>query len=111
MSRRLIGFIVVFAIFLLFVIFNLENKCDINFGFGTVKDVPVFVTVFVSFLAGMICILPFIFKRKGNDTSGDKPEKKSDKKGKIAGRDDTADSDKGGFSGGSQYDSSHYGID
>jgi uncharacterized integral membrane protein len=62
MPWRLIQFIVVFAIFLLFITFNLENKCDINFGFVEFNDVPVFVTVFSSFIVGLLCVFPYIFR-------------------------------------------------
>jgi uncharacterized integral membrane protein len=66
MPWRLIQFIVVFAIFLLFIGFNLENKCDIKFGTEkmVLKDVPVYFTVFCSFIIGMLCALPFVFRHK-----------------------------------------------
>jgi uncharacterized integral membrane protein len=73
MPRRLIQIIVVFAIILLFIIFNLEKKCDISFGFTVIRDVPVFLTVFCSIVFGMLSTLPFIFsyqlrkKRKTED--------------------------------------------
>jgi len=60
MPKRLIQFIFVFAIFLLFIIFNLEKKCDISFGFTVIRDVPVFLTVFCSIVLGMLSTLPFI---------------------------------------------------
>jgi len=61
MPKRLIQIIIIFAIFLLFIIFNLEKKCDISFGFTVIHDVPVFLTVFCSIVFGMISTLPFIF--------------------------------------------------
>jgi len=60
MPRRLIQIIIIFAVFLLFIIFNLEKKCDISFGFTVVHDVPVYLTVFCSIIFGMVCTLPFI---------------------------------------------------
>jgi uncharacterized membrane protein YciS (DUF1049 family) len=56
---RLIGFILIFAVFLVFIVLNLENRCDISFGFITVETVPVFITAFISFFVGMICAIPF----------------------------------------------------
>jgi uncharacterized integral membrane protein len=61
MPKRLIQIIVIFAIILLFIIFNLDKKCDISFGFTVIEGVPVFLTVFCSFVLGMISTLPFIF--------------------------------------------------
>ena len=76
MPWRLIVFIVLFAVFLVFITFNLDNRCDISFGSETLtfKEVPVFITVFVSFIFGMLCALPLAFamiKRKK------KPKKES----------------------------------
>jgi uncharacterized integral membrane protein len=61
MPWRLIVFIVIFGVFLAFITFNLENKCDISFGIKKFEDVPVFLTVFSSFVLGLLCTLPFIF--------------------------------------------------
>jgi len=66
MIRRLIVFIIIFAVFLTFITLNLENKCDIRFGFTTLHEVPVFLTVFISFIVGFVFALPLVFgiKRK-----------------------------------------------
>ena len=60
MPWRLIVFIVIFALFLVFITFNLENKCDISFGFASLRDVPVFITIFSSFILGFLCTIPLI---------------------------------------------------
>ncbi len=60
MPWRLIIFIIVFAVFICFISFNLENQCNISFGFKTFQAVPIFLTVFISFVLGMLCSLPFI---------------------------------------------------
>jgi uncharacterized membrane protein YciS (DUF1049 family) len=60
MPWKLILFIVVFAIFLTFVTFNLDNRCDISFGFVQFEGVPVFLTVFISFSMGLICATPLV---------------------------------------------------
>jgi uncharacterized integral membrane protein len=73
MPRRLIQIIVFFAVILLFIVFNLENKCDISIIFKKIPDVPVYLIAFFSFILGMISTLPFIFsyqlrkKRKAED--------------------------------------------
>jgi len=76
MPRRLIQIIVVFAIFLLFIIFNLNYKCTIWI-FKTIPDVPVFLIAFFSFVLGMISTLPFIISyqlRKNRKTEEKKDE-------------------------------------
>ena len=70
MPWRLIIFIVVFVIFLTFITFNLENRCDISFGFTKITEVPVFLTVFISFTLGLICALPVALRvvKKNKET-------------------------------------------
>ena len=73
MPKRLIQVIIFFAVILLFIVFNLDNKCDISIIFKKIPDVPVFLITFFSFILGMISTLPFIFsyhlrkKRKAED--------------------------------------------
>ena len=57
----LIVFILVFALFLCFIIFNLGNASDVSFGFRTFSDIPVFVTALFSFALGMLFVLPMVF--------------------------------------------------
>jgi len=64
MPWRLIVFIIIFAIFMVFVALNLDNKCDVNFGFTAIKQVPVFITIFTSFALGVFCALPLILHIK-----------------------------------------------
>ncbi|GHV96763.1 hypothetical protein AGMMS50293_30830 [Spirochaetia bacterium] len=82
MPWRLIGFIIIFAIFLVFIAFNLGNKCDISFGFKTFTEVPVFLTAFSSFIVGMLCALPIAIKsrRKTGKEAEPKPKKKGGEK-------------------------------
>jgi uncharacterized integral membrane protein len=86
MLWRLIGFIVLFVFFRVFICFNLENRCDISFWFSkpTFHQVPVYLTAFSSFVLGMLWAVAYIifsrFKRKsGPDAKGKK--KQSPKKG------------------------------
>jgi len=64
MPLRLIAFVILFLVFFLFIVLNLENKTDIRFGFTTLKDIPVFVTAFFSFIAGMFCTFPFLIRKR-----------------------------------------------
>jgi len=90
MPKRLIQKIIVFGVFLLFIIFNLEKKCDISFGFTVIHDVPVYLTVFCSIVFGMVCTLPFILNYQ------------SQKRKKIEERKDGSSEPP---------NSNHYGID
>ena len=74
MPWRLIVFIAVFAVFLVFIAFNLENKCDISFGFAKLSDVPVFITIFTSFVLGLLCALPLVFHIKKRKELFKKPK-------------------------------------
>ncbi|MDR0503916.1 MAG: hypothetical protein LBH16_11415 [Treponema sp.] len=69
MPWRLVIFIILLTPFLIFIAFNLNNRCDISFGFTVFKEVPVFITIFCSFVLGMVFTLPLIFtagrKRRG----------------------------------------------
>jgi uncharacterized integral membrane protein len=66
MPWRLLGFIILCGIFLVFIGFNLENRCTISFGFTEIRDAPIYLTVFTSFVFGLLCSIPFIvsFRRK-----------------------------------------------
>jgi len=79
MPWRLILTIVIFIIFMIFAAFNLgdANRCDISFGFKEFKQVPVFLTVFFSFVTGFICATPLVLHMRKK--RGDKPVKKMKK--------------------------------
>lgn len=76
MPIRLIGTIILLILVTIFAGINLDNKCDITFVFYTFKDIPVFMTVIVSFAVGVILMLPFTFGRrsKKNQVPQPKPE-------------------------------------
>jgi uncharacterized integral membrane protein len=85
MPWRLIGFIILFSVFLVFILSNLENKCDISFIKWTLTTVPVFITVFSSFILGMLSAIPIIIsvslkKRKEQGSQSLKSQKKKGKK-------------------------------
>jgi uncharacterized integral membrane protein len=58
MFLKFVGFVALCAVFLVFIGFNLENKCDISFGFTKLSDVPVFFTAFASFVLGLLASVP-----------------------------------------------------
>jgi uncharacterized integral membrane protein len=61
MPWRLIFVVILMGIVLFFVGFNIENRADVSFGFHTFTQVPIFISLFVAFLAGVIVMLPFTF--------------------------------------------------
>ena len=103
--KRLVIFIIIFAIFLVFIVLNLNNKCDISIGFKTFKDIPVFLSSLFSFVLGMFFTLPLIItlgkeKKKKIDTSSSSPSGAGGKKrGKLSETDEY------------NKDNSPYGID
>jgi len=60
MPWRLIIFVAILAVFLAFITFNLDNRCDISFGFAKIEGVPVFITIFSAFFLGLFCALPLV---------------------------------------------------
>lgn len=61
---RLIFFLVVLTIVVLFAGFNLNNKADISFGFWSLTQVPIFLSLFIAFLVGCFVMLPFAVRRR-----------------------------------------------
>ena len=64
MPWRLIAFLIVLTIVVLFAGFNISNVSDISFGFYTVTKVPVFLSLFIAFLLGTFLVLPFAFRKR-----------------------------------------------
>jgi uncharacterized integral membrane protein len=57
---RLIGLALILALLLGFIGLNMDNRCEISFGFWkTAEPVPVFLPVFAAFLLGIIFSIPF----------------------------------------------------
>ncbi|GHU61093.1 hypothetical protein FACS189445_2720 [Spirochaetia bacterium] len=77
MPWRLIGLAIVFVVFLTFIGFNLNNRCDISFVFWEIKELPVFLPIFTSFVLGLLCSIPFAVSigRKGakKNKTGESP--------------------------------------
>jgi uncharacterized integral membrane protein len=111
MPWRFIGLILILGIFLAFIGFNLDNRCDISFGFAAFTAVPVYLTAFSAFILGLVCALPFafLFRKKKGKTSAQvppelaAPEKSRKKWGKKAAP--------GALEGIPEGDDGSYGID
>lgn len=87
MPWRLIGFILLLALFLAFIALNLEHRTDISFGVVTIENVPVFLSLFGAFVLGVLVALPLTaraktrgfrrrLKKQSKDASS-KPKKKA----------------------------------
>jgi uncharacterized integral membrane protein len=108
MPWKFLGFVVFLALLLFFIGFNLDNKCDISFGFTTLPEVPVYLTVFSAFMLGLFCTIPLILSRKfrkskpqdvpaiGAGDKGGRSKKDRKKKGTVPGEGPHQD----GFDGG-----------
>ena len=64
MPWKLLAFILVMTIVLVFIGFNLENRCDVSLAFYTFTNVPVVITILASFLLGLLMAFPLSFVRK-----------------------------------------------
>ena len=79
----LIIFIIIAVLIAIFTGFNLGNVCDVNVIFHTFHKVPVFITIIVSFVAGIVVALPFSFG-KGKSIAAKKIDKIKAKAAKDA---------------------------
>ena len=64
MPGKLLYFIMVMLMLVLFMGFNLSNRCDISVIFHVFKDVPIFLSMPSSFLLGNIAVLPFLISSR-----------------------------------------------
>jgi uncharacterized integral membrane protein len=74
-------------IVVLFIVFNVNNSSDINFGFKTYEEVPIFLSLFIAFAAGALVTIPMVLfgKRKKNPEKEVRKKRKSGKKGASSG--------------------------
>ena len=79
MLARLITTIICLIFLAFFAGFNLDNKCDVNLLFKTFESVPVFVSIIIAFVTGVVFTLPFVFihKSKVEKKEKAKAEKKA----------------------------------
>ncbi|MBQ1948896.1 MAG: hypothetical protein II367_01920 [Treponema sp.] len=86
MVIRLLGTIAGFVILASFVGFNLDNKCNVSLIFKTFENVPVFITIMISFSAGLLFTLPFALthrvKKAKKEKQNNVPAAVKDKKEK-----------------------------
>ena len=88
MPFKLIGTLILLVLVTIFAGFNIDNKCDINLIFKGFKDVPIFFSLMVSFVAGVFVTLPFTIGKgrrgaaKAEKTVKTAEEKKAEKQQK-----------------------------
>ncbi len=58
---KLIFFLVGLAAAIVFSALNIGNTSDVSFGFTVLHEIPVFLSISISFLAGAVFTLPFAF--------------------------------------------------
>ena len=58
MPWRLIAFVFVLALIVAFIGLNLGNTTSISFGFAVIENVPVFLSLGVSFVLGVLATIP-----------------------------------------------------
>ncbi|MCR5288595.1 MAG: hypothetical protein K6E51_01230 [Treponema sp.] len=81
MPLKLLGTIIILVLVTIFAGLNLDNKCNINLLFRTFENVPVFYSMFISFLVGMIVSLLFcLFRPKSKNTADSNGTAVKDKK-------------------------------
>ena len=61
---KMIFFLAILAVVVFFAGFNITNVSDISFGFYTAPDVPIFISLFIAFMAGALIMIPFVAKKK-----------------------------------------------
>ena len=120
---RLISIIIVLALFLAFIVLNMDNKTDISFGLVKFSEIPVFVSVLFAFVLGMLFSLPFgiaLSRRLKKNVKAELPAPAAGKKkfwGKGKDKDKNKDKNKEASDSAAQAgdeinkDSSPYGID
>ena len=84
----LILFIIAIVIFIFYMGFNLDNKCDIWLFVKTFDNVPVFMNSLISFVFGAFCSLLFMllvrFKKNDSSSANKKNLKTIEKKSESA---------------------------
>lgn len=54
MPFKLLAYIAISTLALVFIGFNLDNRCDISLAFVTLRQVPIVITILSSFLLGLL---------------------------------------------------------
>lgn len=85
MPWRLILFAVFIVLLVVFVGVNLENACTVSLIFVTYPDVPVYISILISFALGMIIMIPFTFGKKSSHQDSGRPPRNRNVAGRKSG--------------------------
>ncbi len=85
MPFRLFFLAVVIVLLVVFIGFNIENRCNVSFVFHTLEDVPVVVTILSSFALGLVAALPFALRRRNRSVVPKAPRGRRGKAGTAGG--------------------------
>lgn len=93
MPIKLLGTVVLLIIVTIFCGFNLgeDYRCNINLLFHTFENVPVFFTVLISFLTGVLIMFPFTIgnaKHRAEQKARDEAAKKAREEAKAKAKAD-----------------------
>jgi uncharacterized integral membrane protein len=80
MPWKFLGFLLILAVFVVFAGLNVENVSDISFGFVTLEEVPIFLSLSLSFILGAVLMLPFTLTKYFKKGIKKPKEKKTGKK-------------------------------
>ena len=61
MPWKLLFYLVVLSVVVLFAGMNIRNVADISLGFHTFEDIPIFLSLFAAFFLGVLVTLPFTY--------------------------------------------------
>mgnify|MGYP006305854057 CR=1 FL=1 len=78
---KMIFFLVILAFVVFFAGFNITNVSDISFGFYTIEDVPIFISLFIAFIVGALVMIPFVARSRGAAKEKKKPQDNSQASG------------------------------
>lgn len=81
----LIGTLIVVIVVTVFAGFNKDYTCSINLLYRTFDNVPVFLAIMASFVAGVIVALPYVFvRRHARKVKIEKAEKQVESNEKVS---------------------------
>lgn len=88
MPLKLVFFVISLVAALLFISFNLDNRCDVSVVFHTFRNVPAFLSLLAAYALGAASVLPFVFgfmrkrsKRDSRAATGKGPDSGKTKSG------------------------------
>lgn len=65
MPWRLVVFIIILGLVVIFAGLNIDNTSDVSFGFWKIEGVPIFISLFFAFVIGVITMAPFVIGKGG----------------------------------------------